>query len=217
MQALFNFLQQKEAGKRQSESKINLSAASSQCCTATSTKDFKETQLFITDCISKRRFLVDTGAQVSVTPASDIDKQSGIQGPPLQAANSSTVTTYGARVVSLHFGQHVFQARLVTADVKCPLLGADFLRQHNLLVDIRNHRLIEADTFCSIPCSISSVTPTQLALLEPTSNKFRKVLNDYPDLLKPTFSTAVVKHGVQHFIPTKDRPVFARARRLAPD
>ena len=190
------------------------------CCAATSAQDYsKETQLFVTDGISKRCFLVDTGAQVSVTPASAIDKQSGPQGPPLQAANGTTITTYGAHIVPLGFGGRSFQAHLIAADVKRLLLGADFLRQHNLLVDIRNHRLIEADsiTFSGISCSISSATTNHLALVEPTSNKFRKVLNEFPDLLKPTFSTAVVKHGVQHFIPTKNRPVFARARRLAPE
>ena len=135
----------------------------------------------------------------------------------MQAANGTTITTYGAHIVPLRFGGRIFQARLIAADVKRSLLGADFLRQHNLLVDIRNHRLIEADTFSGISCSISSATTNHLALVEPTSNKFRKVLNEFPDLLKPTFSTAVVKHGVQHFIPTKDRPVFARARRLAPE
>ncbi|KAK3792219.1 hypothetical protein RRG08_035976 [Elysia crispata] len=82
---------------------------------------------------------------------------------------------------------------------------------------MRNRRLIEADTFPSIPCYVSTVTPTNLALVEPSSNKIRKLLNEFPDLLKPTFSAAEVKHGVHHFIPTKDRPVFARARRLAPD
>ena len=135
----------------------------------------------------------------------------------MKAANGTTITTYGAHIVPLRFGGRIFQARLIAADVKRSLLGADFLRQHNLLVDIRNHRLIEADTFSGISCPISSATTNHLALVEPTSNKFRKVLNEFPDLLKPTFSTAVVKHGVQHFIPTKDRPVFARARRLAPE
>ena len=96
-------------------------------------------------------------------------------------------------------------------------LALIFLRTHNLLVDMRNHRLIEADTFSGIPCYVSTVTPTNLALVEPSSNKFRKLLKEFPDLLKPTFSTAEVKHGVHHFIPTKDRPVFARARRFAPD
>ena len=135
----------------------------------------------------------------------------------MQAANGTTITTYGAHIVPLRFGGRIFQARLIAADVKRSLLGADFLRQHNLLVDIRNHRLIEADTFSGISCSISSATTNHLALVEPTSNKFRKVLNEFPDILKPTFSTAVVKHGVKHFIPIKDRPVFARARRLAPE
>ena len=116
----------------------------------------KETQLFVTDGIWKRCFLVDTRAQVSVTPAPTIDKQSGPQGPPLQAANGTTITSYGAHIVPLRFGGRIFQARLIAADVKRSPLGADFLRQHNLLVEIRNHRLIEADTFYGISCSISS-------------------------------------------------------------
>ncbi|GFN91209.1 Pol polyprotein [Plakobranchus ocellatus] len=60
-------------------------------------------------------------------------------------------------------------------------------------------------------------TDSDLALIEPTSNRFRKILNGYLELLQPVFSTAEVKHGVKHFIPTKDCPVSARARRLAPD
>ena len=129
----------------------------------------------------------------------------------LQAANGTTITTYGAHIVPLRFGGRIFQARLIAADVKRSLLGADFLRQHNLLVDIRNHRLIEADTFSGISCSISSATTNHLALVEPTSNKFRKVFNEFPDLLKPTFSTAVVKHGVQHFsLPRTDLSLLGR-------
>ena len=185
-------------------------------CAVSTSENHKHTKLFVTDTISKRCFLVDRGAQVSVTPASKLDKKTGPRGPPLQAANDSTITTYGTRVVCLRFGQRNFQARLIAADVSRPLLGADFLRTHNLLVDMRNRRLIEADTFSGIPCYVSTVTPTKLALVEPSSNKFRKLLNEFPDLLKP-FSAAEVKHGVHHFIPTKDRPVFARARRLAPD
>ena len=182
--------------------------------------NFREPQtyeLFVTDSISKRCFLVDTGAQVSVTPASKLDKKNEPRGPPLQAANGSIITTYGTRFVCLRFGQRNFQARLIAADVSRPLLGADFLRTHNLLVDVRNRRLIEADTFSGIPCYVSAVALTNLAPVEPSSNKFRKLLNEFPDLLKPTFSTAEVKHGVHHFILTKNNPVFAQARHLAPD
>ncbi|KAK3729789.1 hypothetical protein RRG08_022102 [Elysia crispata] len=186
-------------------------------CAVSTSENHKHAQLFVTDSISKRCFLVDTGAQVSVTLASKLDKKTGSRGPPLQAANGSTITTYGTHFVCLHFGQRNFQARLIGTDVSRPLLGADFLRTHNFLVDMRNRRQIEAGTFSGIPCYVSAVTLNNLALVEPSINKFQKLLNEFPDLLKPTFSTAEVKHGVHHFIPTKDRPVFARARRLAPD
>ena len=74
--------------------------------------------------------------------------------------------------------------------------------------------MIESDTFSAIPRFISALTSTNIKLVETSSNKF---LNEYPDLMEPKFSTAVVKHGIQHIIPTKNRPVFTQARRLAPD
>ncbi|GFR68256.1 Gag pol protein [Elysia marginata] len=83
------------------------------------------------------RFLVDTGAQVSAVPASRFDRQSGPNDHPLQAANGSTIATYGSRNVSLCFNGRMYTARLIVADIRQPLLGADFFRQHN--------RLIEAD------------------------------------------------------------------------
>ena len=97
-------------------------------CAVSTPENHKHTQLFVTDSISKRCFLVDTGTPVSVIPASKLDKKTGSRGPPLQAANGSTITTYGTRFVCLHFGQRNFQARLIAADVSRPLLGTDFLR-----------------------------------------------------------------------------------------
>ncbi|GFO49446.1 retrovirus-related pol polyprotein [Plakobranchus ocellatus] len=219
LQTFPNVQEKRETGERTS---TNSPSAGPQCFAATrptsATSESKMTQLFVTDERSKRRFLVDTDAQVSVTPATWADKVSGATGPNLQAANGSSIATYGSRVVHLHLGNRVFDARLISANVKRPLLGADFLRQHNLLVDIRGRRLIEADSFSHINCSVSSVSnDSDLALIEPNCNSFWKILNGYPELLQPTFSTAEVKHGVKHFIPTKDRPVFARARHLAPD
>ncbi|GFR84967.1 Pol polyprotein [Elysia marginata] len=123
------------------------------------------------------------------------------------------VTTFGKRSEK----KVLSDARLIIADVKRPLLGADFFRRHNLLVDLNGQRLIEAYTYLSCPCIISRVAKTELAPIEQDSNKFRKVLLDFPALLQPTFSTAAVKHGVlQHFCTTGPQ-VHSRARRLAPD
>ena len=70
---------------------------------------------------------------------------------------TTTLVTYKQPTVSplqhmglyatLHLNNRTYSARLVKADVKRPLLGADFFRQHNLLVDICDGRLIEADTY----------------------------------------------------------------------
>ncbi|KAK3729078.1 hypothetical protein RRG08_005451 [Elysia crispata] len=57
----------------------------------------------------------------------------------------------------------------------------------------------------------------ELAPVEVEENKFRKILHEFPDILRPTFSSADVKHGVRHFVPTTGAPIHARARRLAPD
>ena len=171
----------------------------------------------MTDSNSNHRFLVDTGAQVSVIPATFLDRRSGTATQHLEAANGTAIATYGARNVPLRYGKKVYMARLIKADVRRPLLGADFLRHHNLLVDIRGQRLIEADTYASTTCSIGYAASSELAMVESSSNQFRKVLTDYPELLQPTFSSATVRHGVQHHLTTSGPPVHARARRLAPD
>ena len=83
-------------------------------------------QLIITDTNTNRRYLVDNGAQVSVIPASYIDRRSGATTDPLEASNGSSIATYGARNASLCFGGRVYSARIVIADMRLPLLGADF-------------------------------------------------------------------------------------------
>ena len=106
-------------------------------------------------------------------------------------------------------------ARLVIADIKRPLLCADFLRQHNLLVDVRGQRLVETDMYSSVSCDVTVTSVSQLAAIELGSNKYRKVLNDFPELLQPTLSHSTVSHGVQHYIITTGSPVHTRARRLS--
>ncbi len=49
---------------------------------------------------SGRRFLVDTGAEVSLLPASS-DRNRNTPGLSLQAANNSTIPTYGTRSLTL--------------------------------------------------------------------------------------------------------------------
>ncbi|GFO33731.1 retrovirus-related pol polyprotein [Plakobranchus ocellatus] len=59
-------------------------------------------QLIITDSITRRHFLVDTGAQVSVIPPTWHERHFGQRGQALQAANGTTISTFGSRDVKLH-------------------------------------------------------------------------------------------------------------------
>ncbi|GFN84904.1 retrovirus-related pol polyprotein [Plakobranchus ocellatus] len=110
--------------------------------------------------VTGRPFLVVTGAQVSVIPPTWHERHFGQRGQALQAANGTTISTFGSRDVKLRFNGTTYEARLIIADVKRSLLGTDFFRRYNLLVDLNGQRLIEADGYLSSPCSTSRVTKT---------------------------------------------------------
>ncbi|RUS74455.1 hypothetical protein EGW08_017793 [Elysia chlorotica] len=78
-------------GKRQSQCKIEgttgLNNAPSICA-------INSSSISVTDIISGRSFLVDTGAEESVFPASYGDRKKS-SGPNLVAANGSAISTYG--------------------------------------------------------------------------------------------------------------------------
>ena len=173
--------------------------------------------LFVWDKISGRRFLVDTGAEVSVLPASGLDTRIGQKGSSLQAANGSSIKTYGVRTTTLHLASRQYKWDFIVADVSRPLLGADFLRANSLLVDLKGKRLVNAETYLSIPLRKDGASAPHLDAISATTDSYGKLLAEFPDITVPNFSQLHTKHGVEHFITTKGPPVHARARRLPPD
>lgn len=172
--------------------------------------------LFVTDSLSGRHFLCDTGAQVSVLPASLVDRRFGEAGSPLEAANQDRIRTYGKRLVPLCFNGQRFTWEFVLADVSRPLLGADFLCTNGLLVDVKNCCLVTAEGFNVLPCSRSTFPTTTLSSALTGECRFAQLLCEFLNLTKPTFSSALASHGVVHHISTAGPPVHARPRRLDP-
>lgn len=126
--------------------------------------------------------------------------------------------TFGTRTIDLFLGAHHYQWPFLLADVERPLLGADFLRHSGLLVDVRTQRLVDAQTFDSIPLRRDfSSTVLNLESLSDSTNCFSRLLGQYPSITTPAFTTATVRHGVTHCIQTTGPPIKTRARRLAPD
>ena len=107
-------------------------------------------RLFSVLCsITNSWYLVDTGAQVSVLKRSTKDCQVS-DGFRLQAANGSSILTYGQRSVTLNIGlRRSFKHVFIVADVQQNILGADFLSRYSLLVDMKNKKLI--DDLTSLP------------------------------------------------------------------
>ena len=115
---------------------------------------------YIVDKASGLRFLVDTGAEVSVFPPSSTEQQHPQVGFTLQAVSKTTIPTYGCRSLTLDLGlRQTFRWMFIIADVKNPMLGADFLRNYNLLVDLRHNRLSDGLTLLNIQ-SIESQEPS---------------------------------------------------------
>jgi len=127
-------------GKRAGRSPVVASAAG-----------LNDSLLFVWDKHSGHRFLVDTGVEVSVLPATGLDTRTGPTDSSLKAADGSSIRTYRVRTTKLHFGSCQYKWDLILADVSRPLLGADFLRAHSLLVDLKGKWLVDAETYRSIP------------------------------------------------------------------
>ena len=182
----------------------------------------------------RRAFLVDSGADVSVFPASTAQRRSQ-PSSALQAANGTSIKTFGSRQVSLCLPGLNVVHRFILADVRKPILGSDFFRDHNLLIDIARCRLFrpqpnaeaaEASVvvkarpahyvagLCGLKCS-----PTSRLLQGDIHQAVDAAFADFPAVTSssPVFDAAVPKHGVYHTVPTSGPPVFARARRLFGD
>jgi hypothetical protein len=96
--------------------------------------------VLITDQLSNRRFLVDTGAAFSVFPYTSASSPSG---PALAGAAGQPIPCWGEKQLSLSFGGKAFRWSFLLAAVQFPILGVDFLRHHGLLVDPAGNQLVD--------------------------------------------------------------------------
>ena len=181
----------------------------------------------------RRAFLVDSGADVSVFPASASQRKLP-SAKCLLAANGSSIKTFGRRNIFLSFNGLSVVHSFLLADVRKPILGSDFFRANGLLIDIARCRLVRdqekkdlsasavvvkarpavfAGGLCGLRCG-QTHSPTSL------DTAVKDLFASFPAVTTPNpvyDSSVPAKHGVAHTIPTSGPPVFARARQLFGD
>ena len=132
----------------------------------------------------------------------------------LFAANGSKIKTYGSQRLTVELGlRRSFSWTFVLSDVTTPIIGADFLRHFDLLVDIKNGKLIDRLTNLNSYGTISKVDQFQVKTFN-VADPFSSILQDYVDITRLNANKGASKTLVTHHIVTKGQPVFCRPRRL---
>lgn len=101
-------------------------------------------RLVIRDRTTNYRFLIDTGSDVSILPANKRDKCDEISVKMLHAANGTKIKTYGTKFLHTDLGlRRRFLWNFSVADVTMPIIGADFIANFGILVDLKHQRLTD--------------------------------------------------------------------------
>ena len=159
--------------------------------------------VFLQDSLFGRRFLVNTGASISVFPQNAPTPSAPLSKTKLLTAGGSPLPCFGAHVIPLRFGSRHFSWSFQLAPVSVPILGSNFLRHHALLVDVPRARVLDADSLDVL----SAASNPFCAHLQQAPRDIRKLLSEYPDVLSSDdFSASTPKHGVFHNLLTAPGP-----------
>ncbi|CAB0001535.1 unnamed protein product, partial [Nesidiocoris tenuis] len=137
----------------------------------------------------------------------------------LFSASGSRIPTYGERLLTLDLGlRRPFTWPFIVASVTQPIIGADLLRHHGLVVDLANARLIDGVTDVAVRLPVGSADHDASVHCIKRSDQFDDLLNEFPEILRPpTLSTRTVPHRTMHVIETIGPPIRSRFRRLSCD
>lgn len=150
----------------------------------------KEDRLFLYDRNTHIRFLVDSGSVVSLFPVSRIFPRPEAGDLFLRAANGSIIRTFGEKEMGLDFGlRRPIEWSFILADIKLPIIGADLLRHHGLLINLQENCLIDSTTKLRTTGSVAAaevynVTPVQQETTSQPTNELTRLLETYKELFE---------------------------------
>lgn len=136
----------------------------------------------------------------------------------LKAVNDTPIDTYGFATITVSLGlRREYEWAFIVADVDQPILGADFLAHHNLLVDLKDAKVIDKMTSAKTRGFCRQNETPSVKVVE-SENPYFLLLKDYPELFRPSNRKQPAKHDTVHYIPTTEgQPLHDKFRRLCPD
>ena len=159
-------------------------------------------------CVSQSGliFLIDTGAEISIIPVSDKRRQQ-LSDLKLYAANGTSIDTFGEvrLVLNLRLRRPLAWNFYVVA-VPYPIIGADLLDHHGLIVDLRRKCLIDSSTNLSSVGSVKSSPNLGISPLDRFS-RYSAILADFPKITGLKQAEPIARHEVFHHITTQGPPL----------
>ncbi|KFD66017.1 hypothetical protein M514_21840 [Trichuris suis] len=162
--------------------------------------------IYLVDEATGVRFLIDTGASVSVLPLVARKPRRPVQTSSLQAVNGTAVRSFGTTTLLLRLPKlPALTWSFHIADVQTAILGADFLHHYGLVVDVRKGSVSPGE------CSTLQTTQTIATMTSP--DRFQQLLLQFvADCDSDPGKHR--RHSTEHVIETHGRPVHAKPRRL---
>ena len=156
--------------------------------------------MHVTDQLSNRHFLVDTGAAFSILPHHSSVRPSG---PRLIGPDGLPIACWGDKPVQLVLDGRRYQWIFLLAAVQFPIIGIDFIRAHLLLVDPSSDRLVDklmyqfvktdSDKLQAVLSGISSMDKQKRGCARPPAANSTPLGASSPSLHHPTiYSTPTV-------------------------
>ena len=167
--------------------------------------------------VNGKPMLVDTGSTFSLLPARSFEAQRKPNNTLFKDAQGAPIPVFGQREITVDIGfgrsyKHLF----FIAGVQDPLLGLDFLLEHRLAVDPVHERLIDVDTYMSIP--VNTVIINSISATGQFKGKFQNLWKEFPSLSEASIDKFVKppNHSIKHDIEVKPgtKPASAKVRRL---
>ena len=178
--------------------------------------ELPHTLLYANDPDNKVKFLIDSGAAISVIPSSRYAKFCKTpEESYLYAANGSKIHTYGSQFLVVNIGlRRNFPFVFMIADVKTAIIGADFLSKYGLCIDLANRKITDPQTQISVTMPVIKSESTQISVNNCSAHL--EILAKYPSLTRVEDKVPEIKHNFKHYIPTNGTPPSFRPRKLNP-